>query len=180
MSHDTRGRNGRIQQVQYVGWDSGFFHSLSLLKDNMYIYPWRACLVTQAATTKNLAHSYLHMHLHQCSLDLVSVHFSLFPAFEKRRRKEMTSVLNSFILFLSRCCLLVNTWCIFRTADLYAAGSASFNLDKRIQSQETKVIPTLCPSLAQGQRQLSVRVFGSVWCHTVAYNGGPAASAVQH
>lgn len=44
VSHDPQRRWREVQQVQYVGWESEFFHSAVLLKDNMRIYSLRVCL----------------------------------------------------------------------------------------------------------------------------------------
>lgn len=65
----------------------------------------------------------------------------------------------------SYCNLLpVSNWLSIRAADFCPSGSGSSDLDKCIQSQETKVIPTLCSLLALDQQHLVLRGLGSVWC----------------
>lgn len=51
----------------------------------------------------------------------------------------------------SHCCISVSKSLSIHATDLYPSGSGSFDLDKYIQSQETKVIPTLCSLLALDQ-----------------------------
>lgn len=141
------GGGRRIQQVQYVGQDSGFLHSLSLLKDNMYICS-HGCVWSHKQQQKGTRHTAAYnanvclvicelFKLFYFSCNIYSTFVSLFEImfFTYSRRGRIN-------LQQSHCCTSVSNCFSIHAADLYPSGTGSSDLDQYIHSQETKVIST--------------------------------------
>lgn len=160
VSHDTQGRNRRIQQVQYsmleriqdfsiprARWKTVciFIHSGCVWSHKQKkkkalgtccrsLQCNHVCLVL-AFTVRALLFSFMQIFLHQCL----------------RSRCLRVVVGADYIHSFAITSLYICNCSSIRAADIYLSGSGSSDLDEYIQSQETQAIPTLCSLLALDQ-----------------------------
>lgn len=117
----------------------------------MYIYSLWVCLVSQTATKMHLAHSNSHavVSLSICALYYLTANVLVSPFPCKYIHIYMSQIVFLHITEAKR--IHSQSWLCIYAADLYPSGSGSAVLDKYIQSQETKTIPTLFSLLALDQ-----------------------------